>query len=250
MQLQVFRERFVRELQGRVPDNLRRYRRDKPIIRAAELAKASIPTKVEVDAISLLDPDGDDLKDYENAVRLHEALSALTPLQARDPRLWVRLAHVELWPYMRQRWGVERHGEDAAKSKRFVINRYFVAQSQGRALIRHGIARLWWYAYLTHDPDRHDPYELTRALLATLDITQQLLERNYGRSRGVLAAFLDFLVQNPELMEPGGNSRTLVRDLAKHLNLYGGIGLLDCLTKSQVTTILEEEMDRVTAARA
>jgi hypothetical protein len=248
MPLQVFRERFLQELQSRVPDNLSRYRRNKSFIASGELAKASIATKLDIDKVVLLEPDGEDLKDLENSIRMHKALPALTPLQARDPRLWVRLAHVELWQYMRRRWEVERYRDDAAKSNRFVINRYFVSQTQGRALIRHGIARLWWYAHLTHDPDRNNPYELTSALLATLDITQQLVERNYGRSRSVLGAFLDFLMQNPGLMDSGGSSRALIRDLAKQLNLYGGVALLDCLTKSQITAILEEEMGRMALA--
>lgn len=61
---------------------------------------------------------------------------------------------------------------------RFIEARYFVAQNEGRALLRNGIARLWWVAHLSHDATRNNPYELTAALLYTLDITQQILEWN------------------------------------------------------------------------
>ncbi|HYC60717.1 MAG TPA: DUF6339 family protein [Thermoanaerobaculia bacterium] len=106
--------------------------------------------------LDLLLPEGTDLKDIENAMRLHRALPHLTPLQARDPRLWTRLAHVDLWTYMRDRWPVERFADDADKRIRFVEGRYFVARSESRALLRNGIARLWWTARLSYDGNRQN----------------------------------------------------------------------------------------------
>lgn len=182
MPLTIFPHAYVRKLRDDLGANLAKYGDRKVWAARAPGMKVDLSTRVEpAGPLDLELPDGDDLKDFKNAVRVFEALPALTPRQARDPRLWTRLAHVECWAYMRKRWDAMKHTADTGKAERYVLQHYFVAQSQSRALLRHGIARLWWYAYLTRDANRSDPYELTRVLLSSLDIAQQLLERNMGR---------------------------------------------------------------------
>lgn len=249
MPLKIFRENFVNRLRGSIAENLPSYRFDESWI--DDLPGRTHETTIEpTEELNLREPDGDDLKDIENAIHLHRALSFLTPLQARDPRLWTRLTHVEGWQYMRKRWGMERFGRDKGKAERFVVSRYFVAQNQSRALLRNGLARLWWYGYLTFDLDRENPYELTGVLLSRLDITQQLLERNFGRIASVTNGFLEFLLRNKNrLLGAGDEKRVRIRELAKHLNLRGGITLLDSFDKSGVIELLENEFARIDAAR-
>ena len=203
-----------------------------------------LPAKRQLDSL-LAAPDGDDLKDLENAVRLHKALPGLTPAQARDPRLWTRLTHVEFWRYMRTRWQVEKHLADRKKAERYISQHYFVSRAEGRALLRNGIARLWWFSYLTYDKDRDDPYELTAVLLKTLDIAKLILENSMGRCRAVLFSFLEFLLENPVLLEGGDRNRTGIRGLAKSLNLLGGVAVLDCLTTGTIKAHMTRELKRL-----
>jgi hypothetical protein len=250
MPIYIFRESFVERLRASIRENERRYRQNKPWVdEIAKPSASSIKTGLEpVDDFELLNPEGDVLKDLENSIRLHKALSFLTPLQARDPRLWTRLVHIEFWPYMRRRWNVERFGNDSGKVERFILSHYFIAQNQSRALLRNGIARLWWYSKITFDPDRKHPYELTGVLLDQLDITQQILERNLGRATQVTTGFLEFLLRHrKELLGSGDLKRSVIRHLAKHLNLYGGTTLLDCLSQTDIIGILEDEYARVIA---
>lgn len=250
MPLNIFRENFVIRLRAAIPQNLDRYRSATHWIDAIPGGKdSSIATGIQPSGeLRLRSPDGDDLKDVENTIHLHRALAVLTPLQARDPRLWTRLAHVECWDYMRSRWDIERTGKDKEKAQRFVLNRYFVAQNQSRALLRNGLARLWWYGHMTHDPERENPYELTRILLATLDITQQIMERNFGRIESVRTGFLEFLLRNKQkLLGPGDKKRRYIRQLAIYLNLLGGVTLLDALTRTEVGTLLEDDFARLEA---
>jgi len=204
--------------------------------------ETSLDTKAPLD---LIEPTDGDLKDTENAIRVHKALPHLTPLQARDPRLWTRLAHVELWPYMRKRWPVERHMPNADKATRFIESRYFVTQAQSRALLRNGVARLWWTAKLSYDAERDNTYELTAVLLSTLDITQQILERGIGRAPAVVMGFLEFLRRNRETLLSGGDAnRERIRHLAKFLNMHGGVCILDCLSQAQIMALLDAEFAR------
>jgi hypothetical protein len=243
--LELFRNAYVRSLLLNIPSNLPRYAEKRPwALKAAGGESVRLTSNLEPEAPLQLElPAGSDLKDLENTKIVYGALPHLTPLQARDPRLWTRLTHVDCWAYMRSRWPVERFSEDDEKAQRFLSARYFVAQSQSRALLRNGLARLWWYGYLTHDPNRTDPFELTAVLLSFLDIAQQLLERNMGRALEVRTSFLDFIRQKTdELGASSGQRRRRIRDMAKLLNLRGGVTLLDCLARDEITAMLENEL--------
>src|SRR5712692_1590637 len=124
--LTIFRGTFANSLRSSIRANLKKYSQQEIWVsevglRSQRDMETSLATKTPLE---LLEPTDSDLKDTENAIRVHKALANLTPLQARDPRLWTRLAHVELWPYMRKRWPIERHMADADKAARFIESRY------------------------------------------------------------------------------------------------------------------------------
>lgn len=246
----IFKSSFANSIQGAIADNLQKYLRDTPWV--GELSTVStreMETDVELtEPLRLELPTEDNFKDLENAIRTHKALRNLTPLQARDPRLWARLAHVDCWEYMRKRWPIERHMSDKERAKRFIQFRYFVSQSQSRALLRNGIARLWWIAHLSHRPELENPYELTTVLLTTLDITQQILERGMGRAPNIIRGFLEFLLANGEMLLRGGDiNRTRIRRLAKFLNMHGGVCILDCMSQGEIMDLLKVELTRILA---
>ena len=245
MALDLFRHHYVRHLRLNIGANLARYSNPRPWAgRPAGPEPVTLPTALEPAVpLQLVLPDGGDMKDLENAKIVHRAFPDLTPLQARDPRLWTRLTHMECWAYMRKRWDVSRQPEDPARRGRYVLGHYFVPRSESRALLHNGIARLWWYGHLTHDPAREDPYELTAVLLSYLDIAQQVLERNMGRAPAVRTAFLDFLRRNHATLGTSAEQRrNRIRALAKSLNLLGGVTLLDCLSTGEVEAILASQM--------
>jgi hypothetical protein len=249
----IFKSSFVHTLRSSVRLNLDKYLQDAPWAEDVMTAGGrDLQTGIDLGgSISLDLPEAGNLKDTENAIRFHKVLRQLTPLQARDPRLWTRMSHVDFWQYMRARWPVNRHMADKERAVRFVESRYFVPQSQSRALLRNGIARLWWTAQMSHDRERENPYELTAILLSMLDITQQILERGMGRADNVIKAFLEFLLRNSATLLTGGDlNRSRIRRLAKHLNMYGGVSVLDSLNKSDIMELLDAELNRAMHAEA
>src|SRR4051812_40605355 len=107
--LTIFREPFVNGLRQNIASNLERYKRDdRWITEVGTRSIRDLETRVELETLTLDEPDATNLKDLENTIRVHKALKHLTPLQARDPRIWTRLIHVDGWKYMRKRWPVER----------------------------------------------------------------------------------------------------------------------------------------------
>lgn len=174
--------------------------------------------------------------DCDNAITLHKGLQ-LNRLQARDPRLWGYLTHVHFWKYMHKRWGVDTEKKDNPVT--YIRSHYLINGSDSRALIRNGIAGLWWSAHLTFDSKRDDPYELTKVLFRQLDIASSLLERSLGRVPTLTRSFLEFLDKHREIYVEPTKGRFRVRALAKYLNQYGGFSVLDVLNKTQITQLLE-----------
>src|SRR6267154_1013240 len=95
---------------------------------------------------------------------------------------------------MRKRWPVEQYmGKE--RLKEVMQERYFFVTDRSRALMRNGMARLWWYGYCSYDEKRSDPFELTCALLKKLDVTQNLLENAFGRNIQITQSVLEVLLQ-------------------------------------------------------
>lgn len=244
--LYIFKENFVQRLRIAIKSNSRNYLVDEVWVNSIGTpSERDLQTLLNIDSLpNLILPDKDNLYDIENSILLHKSLAKLTPLQARDPRLWTRLSHVEYWNYMRKRWAIEKYTQEKAKGR--ILERYFIPQSHGRSLIRNGISRLWWSAHLSHSVTRDNPYELTYVLMSNLDITQSLLERSLGRASNILLGFLEFLNRHKEDLLSGGNENRLrIRRLAKFLNMYGGVSILDVLPEPQIIEMLEEEYSNI-----
>lgn len=187
-------------------------------------------SKIEIPGnIELVIGDSRSGTDLENSIKVYNALQdKLTPVQACDPRLWAYLCHETFWDYMKWRWPPAKIST--------IKSRYFVNGSSSRALSRNGLARLWWFAHLTYDKKRSNPYELTGVFLRHQDIQHNLIERNFGRNTNVLHAVLDFLKSRP-----GINSKDDYVKIGKIINRRGGVVLLDCQSNEQITNYLNEQ---------
>ena len=244
--LLAYREAALNLLERDAERNLARYTADAAWADAVPgVEPASFPTRLTLPrSLTLELPDGRDTKDAVNARRIHAALPDLAPADAADPRLWAYLTHVTFWHYMRKRWDVANPANKGktARQINYVREHYFL--SGNRATVRNGIARLWWFGHLTHDPARDDPYELTDVLLSQLDIARSLLERSIGRSPAVRTGFLTFLLERrDELLISGDKARKTVRHLAQQLHFIGGRAVLDVFDPPTVREALRREHD-------
>jgi Family of unknown function (DUF6339) len=187
-----------------------------------------------------------ELYDLENTRIVYTALRHLTPLQAADPRLWAYLVHVPHWEYMRKRWPIEQyHGKKNLREN--IQERYFFMPNKSRALIRNGMARLWWYGYCSHDDRRSDPFELTAVLLKNLDVTQSILEREFSLNTNVTKVMLSVLLDR----EKAGKAfyvRDKVRNLAKYMVQIGGVTIIDALDEPDLRELVTDKIEQLTAA--
>src|SRR3989344_1879155 len=196
------------------------------------------PNILVADDVTLLMPDEKGSHDFENAVRIYEAYKSFSPTEATSPRIWSYLAHIPHWAYMRKRWPIEKQDEE--KRGAYIIEHWFLSGSGASSLARHGLAMLWWGAHVTYDPDRDDPFELTKEFFSMLDYTRTILTGTQGRSRIFTHALLEFVVENPELFKSQKEAK--VRFLMRQSNFLGGYKILPALSKAEIKNVFEEHV--------
>jgi hypothetical protein len=174
--------------------------------------------------------------DAENAKRVYEWLGPLSPALAMEERLWAYLTHHAFAEYMAARW--------PAREEQAIHRRYLFEGKSFAALSRNGIARLWWGAYLTRDPARENPYELTATLFLRQDIQVALLERSLGKCDRVRFAVLDFLRVNAGSLSSESFGKR-IQIIVRELNLHGGVVVLDALASSEILAHLQLVAERL-----
>jgi len=231
-----FTENALIRLRNSLPQNLGRY------LSAVSWAREWLRDDVGMDMFEasagapevqlnlICDPGREEHEDdLENAIRLYEALPEIPLNLASDERFWAYLTHVTCWDYMTKRWSPTTQG--------IVKERYFLAHGSDRGALRNGIARLWWMAQATYDPDRADPFELTRILLLSEDVAQQTLERSLSRARRVTTAFLEGLREATEGKPPRGRSH---RRALEEINRMGAVRLLEAVPSDEIRAVVRE----------
>lgn len=193
----------------------------------------SLPTLLPLDVTNAEAKSADDL---DNSIKVYEALKDLPLSLASDERLWAYLTHTVYWDYMCQRWPIQDAEGDALE---FIKIRYFFS-SKGKTFYRNGLSRLWWYAYLTYDSSKEDPYYYTKMMLLNQDIAGQLIENtNLSRNKialnAVLKALQDFykLEEKEEIEKVKNKRNTIIRPLMKHINVVGGVTVWDVFTEEE-----------------
>lgn len=188
----------------------------------------------DLSSVTLLDEDQAQDWQLRNSVALHQALT-ITPFQASDPGLWSFLALVTFRPYMEKLRSDIPDGDEAAG--RYLLTHYFCPGSSVKDLLLNDISLLWWAAYLTVQPEKKDPYLLTREVFDMLDYTRHLLPGVQGRSPAFRHALLEFVVENPNLFNACRQGK--VRLIMRRLNTLAGYQLFPMFEKSEIKQYIE-----------
>lgn len=158
--------------------------------------------------------------DFENVKLVYSKFKSLSDSVASDERIWAGLCMGPFRDYVVYRWGA-----DSADSIR---QHFFFGFGARRSLTRNALARLWWIGRLTYDKKRGNPYELTELVCENQDYIISVLERNTSNNPMIVGAFLDTVLKAREKF-PKTWDRDKFRELAKYLNLLGGVYILDCM---------------------
>lgn len=178
------------------------------------------------------------------AIMLYEAFPDLTPLMASYSPFWLYLAHVELAPYMRARWNnvlVNRNGKENDKSAqiKYIIDYWFPELGD---TTRTWLPNLWWAVYLTVDPNREDPYELTKILFKQEDLrTRTLGTYTLFRHKPATVASLSFIASHMDSTFKH-DFQNKCRYMMKYLNYLGGCRLLSYMDEDFFTEMLNKKI--------
>lgn len=175
-------------------------------------------------------------EDLINARNMYEAFKGLTPLQASNKYMWTYLCHAvpEYREYIRDRWM-------SAERSNTIKTRYFVTGS-GSLLNDNALSRLWWYGYLTYDPDGANHYALTEILFTNqticTDVMDTLNRTNFSRIKGVLLAIKDF----KDLLGANEGITEYFRECKKYLNHYAAVTNFDFLDAEDIRDLAYDYM--------
>src|SRR3989344_3813538 len=224
--------------------NVKKYLNEKFAVSPGDTVESS--SKVPTRKILLSDPPNRGKRDSaENAIKLFEAYSSLTPEDASDERFWAYLTHSNFFDYMKKRTDVEAQSEE--KRGKYIMDHWFVDPMSPASLMNNDISRLWWVVFLTKTDRAKDPYVLTREVFSMLDYTTHLLPGTQGRNEKIRFAVLGFVIENPGLFSK--NKEAKVRLIMRKLNLKGGYSALSSLDSDQIKSFLREmvpELKKVT----
>jgi hypothetical protein len=177
------------------------------------------------DLIDKMNPDDN----CASGIALYEAYSKITPLQAADSRLWVYLAQVDLFSYVKSKWAPQLPSiDDPERVEKMQSNiriHWFGLQKDSMAFspMRHSLANLWWSVYTSVDyraSSYDDKYKYTRMLFKNETFRTRTAVGFLGRNREAMYGILNFMEQCPEMFE--GKTEAAFNEITKFLNCLGG----------------------------
>ena len=187
----------------------------------------------------ILKTDGKGTYDFENAKIIYELFKDMSPMDANDERIWIRLTHDHFHKYIVKRWMT---GSRSVKDiRRVITERFFYKGDAQAARVRNGISRLWWIAHLTvnlGEENNEKRWALTKAICESQDFITSILERRLGSYSNVRIGILEFYLENKELF--GSSKSKKIQTLLKDINNYGGVSLLSLMEKKEVKELVSE----------
>jgi len=175
------------------------------------------------------------LFDAKNSAQVFSALHRLTPMQAREERIWVYLCHFNCLEYMRARWPIP---DDDQVAVDHILTHYFAPSA--RAIERdNGISRLWWMGFIADRAEGLTQSEALDVLMYRADVRANVIERpTTGASVPVFSAVLRQLkssFEGKKLL----HERTHFRAFMKEINSTGGVQLLDSLSAVRLDALMD-----------
>lgn len=180
-------------------------------------------------------------KDFESAIKIYEAYSDLELIQASDIRLWVYLSHVELYPYVKERWSGDINSD-------YVLRHWFINTPSQSNLLSDNLSQLWWAVHLSIDKNRGEDkkYELTKVLFENRTFAFRTLGTyRLARHKEAMMGILEFIKENFDLFDNKFEARGGY--IAKYLNQLGGVKPIAYYDRNFFKSSLEDISDKIEA---
>jgi len=227
----------LRELFEQIPNNLKLYRTGNFKYLIMDPAYYYVTKqKFDEDKLSLIDCNDNNQYEIENCIFMFEAMGDLSPVIAREERLWAYLTHTSLLEYTRKRWPIPENDDKAVQH----IRRHFFAHGKRGIERDNSASRLWWMAALCNRVNDLSLEESLACFLYIADVRANIIERpTTSQTVKVFSAVLKKLYESyksdKELFK-----RERYRTALKKLNLVGGFKLLEAMDEEDIAIIVNE----------
>lgn len=194
-----------------------------------------IPLSVPVDLgpFKELVPETGRDAEVHNSMLVGRALASMTPVLARENRVWIRLSHVEGLGYARERWLRNLPEDKVARNVRI----HFFASTWTRCRDDHALARLWWNHRIASSIRPEAPERALQLILSTADIRSSFIERARIGTRIPLAkGILRRLDQDENLR----TSQSEFRKFMKALNTRAAGAHIETWDEKRIDNLLEQ----------
>ena len=235
MKARFFKEKYLKELELSIAENLELYRKGN-FDSVANNTDNYFEVAFEVNEVKLksLLPSNKNEAEVQNCMLIYEAMQNLTHFHARDARLWVYLTHTVLLPYSRARWVIPTDNVAAIK---FIKDHFFCIANRGVER-NNAASRLWWLAALCNRTQGLSLKDALTTLLYQSDVRASIVERpTTSQCLNIFSANLRKLHES-YLADKKLFERSLMREAMKKLNLAGGVKLLGVLPEQQVNALV------------
>lgn len=227
-------EPVLEELKGKVAENLELYRSSGFADLAGQIGWniRLVGREFDLGPLADLDLESKGVEgDLKNSRIVWQALSKLTPSEANEEQIWVRLSHLEGFEYAKARWLNLESSEDVQIAS---IKKHFFAS--GRTGIRddHALSRLWWNASIANLAYPENPSRALELILKSADIRSAIVERPWVSVRQpLLHGILAVLDSNEDSM-----TEAKFRDFIKEINRRGAGIVFEAMNLTEVDTFV------------
>ena len=170
------------------------------------------------------------IDDIENSILLYTSLKKLTPLEAQNPRMWLRLTHFEGIEYTSNRW--------SGKITEEYIKTHYFAGTDRTLHSRNALSRLWWAGHLCSTKEVTNTMKVEKALellFKKQDNQQSLIERpNVVRDPKIFAACLRMIDRN------NFSSKDEIQSFMKEADIISNSIVTNTLTELEIDNIFDK----------
>jgi Family of unknown function (DUF6339) len=235
--LRFLRHSALEKLRETVPDNLDAYRATGfPQLALDHSLYFEGKFDIDTDSLSRLKvPEQGNLYDTENCQTAYAAMTALTPYEARDERVWGYLTHTHLLEYARKRWPIPTDNAVAVAH----VRTHFFAKEHRQIERDNAGSRLWWMAHLCRRVEGLELRDSLNVLLYRADVRASIIERpTVSQSANLFSAVIGKLLQSFEAKKKLFERATF-RRLMREINSVGGAQLLDAMAEEQIGELID-----------
>ncbi|MBK37034.1 MAG: hypothetical protein CME26_16085 [Gemmatimonadetes bacterium] len=246
-------KRALDNLRRSIPDNLQRYRTrgfdegyleelENPATRILENSSDITDLGYQLKLSNGNLGPGKAKYDPENSRLVHEALHDLTPLQARDERIWSYLCHVTCSDYVRNRWPVPDNRTEKDQEAN-IINHYFIKRGAPSVERDNAISRLWWSAHIASKAEGFDLDEALEVLFYRQIVREHLVGRpGVTANPGLFTAILRRLRTSYDTEKKMLFEEERFMPFMKAINDIGGVQLLEVLGPEDLDELIEDTL--------